>query len=799
MGPTADPAVLLRAVLAPRDVLSDAAARTVYARDASHLTRGRPAAVALPRSADEVAAVVAACAAAGVPVVCRGAGTGLSGGAVPGEGEVVLSLVRLVALDPVDRGAARVRVGAGTLNADVSRHAAALGLHFAPDPSSQIASTIGGNIAENAGGPHCLRHGVTLQHLRRLDWVDADGRAWTTGSGAPVPRGLDLVGLLCGSEGTLGVVTGAELGLVPLPAAEATLLAEFPRLADATGAVVRLLAAGLLPVAVEMVDRAMLLAVEAAFAFGFPTDVDAVMIAEFAGSAPEVAEDGERARGLLLEAGARQVRLAADAAERARLWTCRKKAFGAVGRLAPSYVTMDVVVPLGSLPRLVQDIDAIKAGHGVEVATAFHAGDGNLHPGVHYDDRDPDLTRRAHAAADAIIRRALELGGSVSGEHGIGLEKLHALPWQLDAEAARLMGGIKAAFDPADRLNPGKALPRDCNSWAPRPAVPRAVRFRWDDLVVTLPADADLGEVQAAALARGFWLPVGGVRPQAAAGPGLGTLPDLATAVAVARFAPALVGGLPLRDLLLEIWAEDGRGRGFHAGAPVFKNVAGYGLQHPLVGSGGVLARVQAASLKLGPAPERLAWRLLRGPVAEAWPRVRRTLAAREPGPGAPVAVGDEAAGTLLILAAGRARPWDLQGWLADLERAAGTAGLAVAERGDLAFAAAAGMPPGLLPAWAGANPDWTVLTAADGGPCPDPHPVSRWIRQVSPALVWTPDEVSAPSLDADRVWRAGRPTPLPAPVDGVPRPLLAALKDLFDPDRTLPSADWLEAAGGGS
>ena len=796
MGPTTDPAALLRAVLVPQDVLSDLAARTVYARDASHISLGQPSAVALPRTAVEAARVVAACADAGLPVVCRGAGTGLSGGAVPGQGEVVLSLVRLAQLGAVDAAAARITVGAGTLNASVSRAAAAGGLHFAPDPSSQIASTIGGNVAENAGGPHCLRHGVTLQHLRRLDWIDAAGRAWTTGSGAPAARGIDLVGLLCGSEGTLGVVTGAELGLVPLPAAESTLLAEFPHLADATGAVVKLLAAGLLPVAVEMVDRAMLRAVEAAFAFGFPTDVDAVMIAEFAGSAAEVAEDGERAAGLLSAAGARRVRLAADADERARLWNCRKKAFGAVGRLAPSYVTMDVVVPVGSLPTLVQAIEAIKAEHGVEVATAFHAGDGNLHPGVHYDDRDPELTRRAHAAADAIIRRALELGGSISGEHGIGLEKLHALPWQLDTEAARLMQGIKTAFDPAGHLNPGKALPRGCDTWATPPTVPTAVRFRWDDLTVTVPADADLGQVQAEALARGFWIPVGGVRSQTRVGPGLGTLPDLATAVAVSRAAPGLVGGLTWRDVVLEVWASDGQGRGFHAGAPVFKNVAGYGLQHLLSGSGGVLARLQAATLKLAPTPEQLVWRRWHGPLAAAWPYVQRALALREPGPGAPVAVGDADAGTLLVLAAGRARPWDLERWLADLERAAGEAGLEVAERGDLPFAEAGRLPADLLPPWAEAGPDWSVLTAADGGPCPAPHPAPRWIRQVSPALVWTPGHLVADGLEVDHVWRAGCPTPLPAPPDGVPRPLLASLKDLFDPQRTLPSAPWLETAG---
>jgi glycolate oxidase len=783
-------------LLPPGIVLHDAAARAVYARDASHLGLGRPGAVLLPRSADEAAACVRACAELGLPVVCRGAGTGLSGGAVPREGDVVLSLARLTDLGPVDAAGARVRAGAGALNARVSSHAAPAGLHFAPDPSSQSASTIGGNIAENAGGPHCLRHGVTLQHLRRLEWIDADGRRRLTGRGAPAERGIDLVSLLCGSEGTLGVVTAADLGLVPVPAAETTLLAEFPHLGDATRAVVRLLGAGLLPVAVEMVDRAMLAAVDAAFAFGFPTDVDAVMIAEFAGPAAAVDEDGARAEALLLEAGARAVRLAADAAERTQLWTCRKKAFGAIGRLTPRYVTMDVVVPLGSLPVLVGDIAAIADGHGVKVATAFHAGDGNLHPGVQYDDRDPDLSRRAHEAADAIIRRAIELGGSVTGEHGVGVEKLHALPWQIDAEAARLMHGLRAAFDPSGRLNPGKALPPLDSSWAEPPPLPTEVRFRWEDLTVTVPAEQELAGVQAEALSRGLWIPLGGLRATGAEGPGLGTLPTAGQACDLLRFAPPALGGLCVRDTVLEVWAEDGRGRLFHAGAPVFKNVAGYALQHLLVGAGGMLARLRAVTFKLAPAPAVLAWRRYTGPVAEAWPHLHPVLAGRDPGPGAPVVVADESAASMLVLAAGRDRPWDLPAWLAALDAASTEAGLAGGGGGLLPLAGAGRELADLVPAWAAGCGGWTVLTAADGGPCPGRPGVPRWIRAAAPALVWTPDEVADPALAADAVWRGGRPTLPPPPPEGVPRHVLAAVKRAWDPEGRLPAAPWLDAPG---
>ena len=789
--PPDDLAAHLRRLLGPRGWLEDTAARTVYARDASHLVLGRPCGVALPATAAEAAAVLRICAAAGVAVVARGTGTGLSGGAVPADGQVVLGTARLTDCGPVDAAVRRITVGAGVLNDQVSRHARPAGLHFAPDPSSQAAASIGGNVAENAGGPHCLRHGVTLQHVRRLAWLDAEGRAWSTGSGVPAARGIDLANLLCGSEGTLGLVTSAELALIPVPGAEATLLAPFPRLEQAATAAVDLLADGLLPVAVEMVDRAMLLAVEEAFGFGFPTDVEAVMIAEFAGHPDEVAADGERARRLLADAGAPDVRLAVDAAERARLWLCRKRAFGAVGRLAPSYVSMDVVVPLGALPRLVNDIQTIKREHGVEVATTFHAGDGNLHPGIHYDDRDPEDTRRAHAAADAILRRALALGGSITGEHGVGIEKLHALPWQVDAEAARLMHGVKAVFDPHDLLNSGKVLPaREC-AWTEPPPVPAGIRVSRHDLTVTAPADARLADVQAAAGEHGFWIAVGGWLERDPAGPGLGSVGTVREALDQNTTGPGLVGGLPVRDLVLEAWAVDGSGRAFHAGAPVFKNVAGYDLAHLLVGSGGMLAGITGATFKLRPLPAVMASWNWRGDVAGAWTRIEAVLAARAAEPGAPVAVVDLARGTLAVLAAGRDRAWDLGGLDVELAAAAATLERTGAERFPLP-------PPETrtegwdLPEWALAAPDWSVLHAADGAGCPLPAG-DRWVWQAAPRVTWVPRvEPPAPGVLADAVWRDGVPTPLPRPPAAVPGYVLQGLKDLFDPDRRRPTPAWL-------
>jgi glycolate oxidase subunit GlcD len=800
-------------LLGPPGVLTGQAALSVYARDASHLTWGRPLAVALPDREADVARIVALCATAGVPVVARGAGTGLSGGAVPPPGALVLGTSRLMDLGPVDAAVPAVRAQPGVLNAALTRHAAPHGLHFAPDPSSQAASTIGGNIAENAGGPHCLRLGVTSHHLRSLDWCDAQGRVWTTGEPVAVTRGLDLRGLLCGSEGTLGLVTGAWLQLTPEPGDVETLLAEFPRLDEATSAVAVLLRAGLLPVAVEIIDRPMVLTVEEAFAFGLSTDVEAVMIVELAGAAGAATAQAEAAAEVLRQSGARAVRRARDTEERTALWQCRKRAFGAVGRLSPNYVSMDVVVPLGQLSGLVREIQQVREQFDVKIATAFHAGDGNLHPAVHYDERREGDAERAHAAADVIIRAALRRGGSVTGEHGVGLEKTHALAWQLDAVTAGLLRAIKDTFDPRGLLNPGKALPSagapdHPGSFAPLPPPPSGPAFAWDSLTVSAPASATLAELQEQALSHGLWLPLG--LPGSAAGWGLGA--GLTSGRSVDRLltGPSLLARATARDLLLEVWATTGDGRPFHAGAPVFKNVAGYDLVRLICGADGRLADLQAVTLQLRPAPaEAWGWRL-EAPDA-AYPDDVAVVTLFN----ALMAGGDGLAGSQAIIERGPAGDWrsavllaagpaagtfavDLQG---RLQAWASTVGLRVvaAERRPFARAAELSGPLG-VPAWALAADTWTALQPRPGrGAGALPPGAGRLIWQDAPRLVWTPNAAaSSASWLADQVVAAGIEQPLPSPSVGVPSHLLRSLKRCFDPGLALGGPSWLTEGADG-
>ena len=797
----------LRDLLGPAGLLTGKAALSVYARDASHLVWGRPLAVALPDREADVAGIVALCAAAGVRVVARGAGTGLSGGAVPPPGALVLGTSRLTALGPVDASACAVRAQPGVLNAALTRHAGPHGLHFAPDPSSQAASTIGGNIAENAGGPHCLRLGVTSHHLRSLDWCDAQGRNWSTGDPVAVTRGFDLRGLLCGSEGTLGVVTGAWLQLTPEPGGVETLLAEFPVLEAATSAVPRLLRAGLLPVAVEIIDRPMVLTVEEAFAFGLPTDVEAVMIVELAGDAAAVAAQAGIATVVLGRAGARAVHRASDAEERAALWQCRKRAFGAVGRMSPNYVSMDVVVPLGQLSGLVREIQQVREHFGVKIATAFHAGDGNLHPAVHYDERCEGDAERAHAAADAIIHAALRRGGSVTGEHGIGLEKIHALPWQIDAVTAGLLLAIKDTFDPRGLLNPGKALPAaeapdHPAGFAVPPPPPSAPDFAWDSLTVSAPSGADLAELQEQALAQGLWLPLG--LPGKAAGCGLGGGSTIGRSIDRLLTGPSLLARATARDLLLEIWATTGDGSLFHAGAPVFKNVAGYDLPRLVCGADGRLVRLQAVTLQLRPAPaEAWGWRL------EASGALRSGDAATDPLLTALATGGDGLAGcqaiierdatwqwtNVVLLAAGPATGLFADGLEAQIGEWAAAAGLRIVAGGRKPFARAAELTAELrVPTWASAADTWTVLQPQPGqGAGALPTGPSRLVWQDAPRLVWTPDPVaSTAAWLADMVVSAGVEQPLPAPAVGVPGHLLRGLKRCFDPAGALGGPSWL-------
>ncbi len=791
----------LRRALGKDAVLTDAASCAVYARDASHLTLGRPLCVCLPASPEEARRTVAACAEHGAVWVARGAGTGLAGGALPPPGAVVIATSRLTRLDTVDPFARRVRAEAGVRNEEVSRRAAPHGLHFAPDPSSQGASTIGGNIAANAGGPHCLKVGVTVQHLLRLAWVDPQGRPWTSGRGHSLERGVGLLPLLAGSEGTLGLVTAADLALLPTAAATTTLLAVFPRLDDATAAVVTLLTAGLLPDAMEIVDHEMLAAVEAAFHFGFPTDVEAIMVCELSGSAEAAAEDAARASALLRDGGAREVRAATDAAERLDLWRCRKKAFGAVGRIAPAYVSMDVVVPLGELPGFVRDVAAIRAEHDVCIATAFHAGDGNLHPGVHYDDRDPASVQRAHAAADAIVLRALALGGSATGEHGVGMEKRHLIHRQLDDVSARLEQGLKSLFDPRGLCNPDKKLPPAGSVCAPTPPVPRGVAFRWRSLTVTASAETLFADVQAEALARGLWIPVGATLPAAANGNGLGTAPTVGELVSLGLAGPSLLGTARVADVLVELWAETGGGDVFHAGAPVAKNVAGYDLARLVCGDGGMLARPLAATFLLRPAPAAFArwtWEVAQWP---RWPGMRTALVSvlrRWTAPAVALLDVSGHGAQATVLAAGRDRVWDLDRLATQLEGWAEEFGLgspreAIRPGSDLA-------DPGCLdglPAWSRGAPDWTLLTTALAAA--DWPRVERGLWQARPEAIWLP-QANPPvpaSWFADPVFRDGRASLPPAPDAGVPRDVLAGIKRLFDPARRLPCAAWLDPEAG--
>ncbi len=584
---------------------------------------------------------------------------------------------------------------------------------------------------------------------------------------------------------------------MPTAAATATLLAEFPRLDDATTAVVTLLGAGLLPDAVEIVDREMLAAVEAAFHFGFPTDVEAVMVCEFSGAEAAVAEDAARAAALLREGGAREVGAATEAAERLELWRCRKKAFGAVGRIAPAYVSMDVVVPLGELPGFVRDVAAIRAEHGVCIATAFHAGDGNLHPGVHYDDRDPASVQRAHAAADAIVRRALALGGSATGEHGIGVEKRHLVHEQLDGVSARLQHDLKALFDPRGLCNPDKKLPPRDAVCAPPPPAPRDADFRWRSLTVTAPAATSFAVLQAEALARGLWIPVGATLPAVAAGPGLGTAATVGEVVSRGLAGPSLLGSARVADVLVELWAETGAGEVFHAGAPVAKNVAGYDLARLVCGDGGMLARPLAATFLLRPAPAAFArwtweverWRGLAGTRTALVALLRRWAAPAV----ALLDIGGRGA-QATVLAAGRDREWDLGRLGTLLEAWAEEFGLGrpqevVRPGHDLADSCCLEN----LPAWSRGAPDWTLLTTAEA-PATWPR-VERGLWQARPEAIWMPQaEPLVPAgWFADPVFRAGQPTPPPAPDPGAPRDLLAGIKQLFDPARRLPCADWLD------
>ncbi len=449
----------LAAIVGPEGVVAAAAARAVYECDGYTLERAVPELVVLPATTDEVARVLRAAFRAGVPFVPRGAGTGLSGGCLAAPAPLVVGTSRMRKIRALDLSNRRVIAEAGVVNSEVSRVVRAAGLHYAPDPSSQNACTIGGNVAENSGGPHTLKYGVTTNHVLAVELVLPDGEVVALGDGIDDGLGYDLTGVVCGAEGTMGIVTAATLRLVPLPAAVTTMLAVFATVAEATATVSAIIAAGIVPAALEMMDRTIVAAVEAAFRVGFPTDAGAVLIIEIDGDAAGLEDTSTRIESLCGAHGARQVRRAADESERAAIWKGRKRAFGAVGRIAPSYCTQDGVVPRTRLPEILARIEAAAERHRLTIGNVFHAGDGNIHPIVLYDERDADEAARALAAGREILAACLELGGSVTGEHGIGVEKMAELGMSFGADDLALMQQVRAVFDPDGRANPGKIFP----------------------------------------------------------------------------------------------------------------------------------------------------------------------------------------------------------------------------------------------------------------------------------------------------------------------------------------------------
>ncbi|HYC76953.1 MAG TPA: FAD-linked oxidase C-terminal domain-containing protein, partial [Planctomycetota bacterium] len=422
--------------------------------------KGRAAAVVLPETTEELQAVVRACAAHGAPFTPRGAGTGLSGGATPAEGGVLIELARMNRILALDRDARLAVVQPGVINQHLSDAARPLGLFFAPDPSSQSACSLGGNCAENAGGPHGFKYGSTEKHVAATTVVLPDGELAVFGGPVDASHGLDLRGAFLGSEGTLGVVAEIVCRLTPLPEAIETLLAPFASLEAACRAVGDLVASGVVASALEALDRRTIEAVEAGvYRAGYPSDADAVLLVELDGPAAEVAEASARSRAVLRRNGALSVQSARDAWERKLLWRGRKGAFGAMGRLAPDLYVVDAVVPRSALARVLTQVCAICDGLGLRLANVFHAGDGNLHPNICYDGRDAGETARVVEAGRRILEVCVAAGGALTGEHGIGVEKRDAMALVFGDDDLDAMARLRRAFDPRGLANPGKLLP----------------------------------------------------------------------------------------------------------------------------------------------------------------------------------------------------------------------------------------------------------------------------------------------------------------------------------------------------
>lgn len=460
--PDVDKTALLHALqtrLPQLEVLHEHEELAPYECDGLSAYRTTPLLVALPRHLNEVQELLRICHQMRVPVVARGAGTGLSGGALPLEKGLLLVMARFDKILYIDPGARTARVQPGVRNLAISQAAAPFGLYYAPDPSSQIACSIGGNVAENAGGVHCLKYGLTVHNLLKLEVLTVDGEPLTLGSDALDAPGFDLLALFTGSEGMLGVITEVTVKLLPKPQTAKVLLAAFDSVEQAGRAVADIIAAGIIPGGLEMMDNLAIRAAEDFIHAGYPVDAQAILLCELDGVEADVHDDCNRVRQVLEQAGASEVRQARDEAERVRFWAGRKNAFPAVGRLAPDYYCMDGTIPRRQLAGVLQAIANLSAAYNLRVANVFHAGDGNMHPLILFDANQPGELDRAEALGGKILELCVKVGGSITGEHGVGREKINQMCAQFNSDELTLFHAVKAAFDPAGLLNPGKNIP----------------------------------------------------------------------------------------------------------------------------------------------------------------------------------------------------------------------------------------------------------------------------------------------------------------------------------------------------
>jgi glycolate oxidase len=449
----------LREIVGADAVLTAPSELLVYECDAYTVEKNKPDVVVFPTSTDQVVHLVKACNECNVPFLPRGSGTSLAGGCLAVGGGVVVALTRMKKILEVNYRNRYAVVEPGVVNLWLTNHLKPQGYHFAPDPSSQGACTIGGNCATNSGGPHTLKYGVTVNHVLGLEIVLPDGTVVQTGGPAEDNPGYDLTGVAVGSEGTFGITTKIWCRITRNPEAYRTLLGVFETVDDATNTISDIIGAGIIPGALEMLDQLILQAVEAAFHFGFPLDAGAVLIMEVDGLEAGLEEQAERIETIAKKNNAREVRRANTEAERLLLWKSRKQAFGAVGRLAPSYCTQDGVIPRTKLPQMLRAIQRIGQKYDLRICNVFHAGDGNLHPIVLFDERDAEQVKRVLAASHEILEECIRLGGSVTGEHGIGVEKLDFMPKLFTPEDLSMMLRLKEAFNPDSRCSPRKMLP----------------------------------------------------------------------------------------------------------------------------------------------------------------------------------------------------------------------------------------------------------------------------------------------------------------------------------------------------